>query len=87
MELTTFIELITTLGFPIACVLALGVFVYKLWQQSVKREEKLMEEITENRRINTKFAEIIAGYDITLSEIKSDVKDIKDTLNIGQQQE
>lgn len=83
MELTTFIELITTLGFPIACVLALGVFVYKLWQQSVKREEKLMEEITENRRINTKFAEIIAGYDITLSEIKSDVKDIKDTLNIG----
>ena len=83
MELTTLIELISTLGFPIVCVLALGIFVYKLWQQSVKREEKLMEEITENRRINTKFAEIIAGYDITLSEIKSDVKDIKDTLNIG----
>lgn len=83
MELATIIELIGTLGFPIACVLALGIFVYKLWQESVKREEKLMAEITENRKINTKFAEIIAGYDVTLSEIKSDVKDIKDTLNIG----
>lgn len=77
------IELISTLGFPIACVLALGFFVYKLWQQSVTREEKLMGEITENRLVNTKFAEIIAGYDITLGEIKSDVKEIKDSLHIN----
>jgi hypothetical protein len=41
-----------------------------------------MQEITENRLVNQKFAEIIAGYDVTLAEIKSDVKDIKDTLNI-----
>lgn len=79
-----FIEVISNLGFPIACVLALGIFVYKLWQQSVTREEKLMQEITENRLVNTKFAEIIAGYDITLGEIKSDVKEIKDTLHINQ---
>ena len=83
MELGVIIELIGTLGFPIVCVLALGIFVYKLWQQSVTREEKLMAEITENRVINTKFAEIIAGYDITLGEIKADVKDIKDTLQMN----
>ena len=77
------VKLISNLGFPIACVLALGIFVYKLWQQSVKREEKLMEEITENRIVNTKFAEIIAEYKTTLGEIKADVKDIKDTLNIN----
>lgn len=82
MELSLLPELIATLGFPIVCVLALGIFVYKLWQQSVTREEKLMEEITENRLVNTKFAEIIAGYDITLGEIKSDVKEIKETLHI-----
>lgn len=82
MDIKLFIELIGTLGFPIACVLALGFFIYKIWRQSVKREEKLMEEITENRAVNTKFAEIIAGYEITLGEIKSDVKDIKDTLQI-----
>ena len=83
MDLGTITELIATLGFPIVCVLALGVFVYKLWQQSVTREEKLMEEITENRLVNTKFAEIIAGYEITLGEIKTDVKDIKDTLQMN----
>lgn len=83
MDISLITELIATLGFPIACVLALGIFVFKIWQQSVSREEKLMGEITENRLINTKFAEIIAGYEITLGEIKTDVKDIKDTLHIN----
>lgn len=82
MEAMTLIELIPTLGFPIVMVIALGFFVYKLWQQSVKREEVLMTEITENRLVNTKFAEIIGQYEITLGEIRSDVKDIKDTLHI-----
>ena len=75
-------EAIATLGFPIVCVLALGFFVYKLWQQSVKREERLMEELTESRVVNTKFAEIIAQYKDTLGEIKTDVKEIKETLHI-----
>ena len=82
MELGVIVELITTIGFPIVCVLALGWFVWHIYKQSVVREERLMTEIAENRLINQKFAEIIAGYDITLSEIKSDVKDIKDTLQI-----
>lgn len=83
MELGVIVELITTIGFPIVCVLALGWFVWHIYKQSVVREERLMTEIAENRLINQKFAEIIAGYDITLSEIKSDVKDIKDTLQIN----
>ena len=83
MDIGVIVELIGTVGFPIVCVLALGIFVYKLWQQSVSREEKLLEEITENRIINTKFAEIIAGYEITLGEIKTDVKEIKETLHVN----
>lgn len=82
MEVMTFIELIPTLGFPIVMCLALAFFVWTIYKQSVVREEKLMEEITENRLVNQKFAEIIAGYEITLGEIKTDVKDIKDTLHI-----
>ena len=76
-------NLISTLGFPIVCVLALGYFVWTIYQQSVKREEKLLGELTENRLVNQRFAEIIAGYEITLGEIKSDVRDIKDTLHIS----
>lgn len=82
MELGVIIELISTVGFPIAIVIALGYFIWTIYKQSVVREEKLMEEITENRLVNQKFAEIIAGYEITLGEIKTDVKDIKDTLHI-----
>ena len=85
MEFGAIVELITTVGFPIVCVLALGWFVWHIYKQSVVREEKLMEEITENRLINQKFAEIIAGYEVTLGEIKNDVRDIKDTLHISQE--
>lgn len=84
MELAVFVELLTTVGFPIVCVIALGWFVWHIYKQSVVREEKLMTEITENRLINQKFAEIIGGYEITLGEIKSDIHDIKDTLHIAE---
>lgn len=83
MELGVIIEAISTIGFPIVCVLALGWFVWHIYKQSVVREDKLMEEISENRKINQQFAEIIAQYEITLGEIKTDVKDIKDTLQIS----
>lgn len=84
MEVGVITELITTVGFPIAMVIALGAFVWRIYKQSVVREDKLMSEITENRLVNQKFAEIIAQYEITLGEIKTDVKDIKDTLHIQQ---
>ena len=83
MELGVILEVISTVGFPIAVCLALGFFVWTIYKQSVVREEKLMTEITENRLVNQKFAEIIAGYEITLGEIKEDVKDIKTTLQIN----
>lgn len=76
------VEIISTVGFPIAVAVALGYFIWNIYKQSVVREEKLMTELTENRIINTKFAEIIAQYEITLGEIKDDVKDIKETLQI-----
>lgn len=79
---TTISNLIATLGFPIVCVLGLAWFVWHIYKQSVERENKLMAEITENRIVNTKFAEIIAKYEITLGEIKTDVKEIKDSLHL-----
>ncbi len=84
MEVAAFVEIITTVGFPIAVAIALGVFIWIIYKQSVRREETLMAEIKENRQINTKFAGIIAQYEITLGEIKNDVKDIKETLQIKQ---
>lgn len=81
MEVTTMAELVATLGFPIVCVGALGFFIYKIWQQSAEREDRLFEEIVESRAINGKFAEIIAQYEVKLDEMQGDIKDIKDTLH------
>jgi F0F1-type ATP synthase membrane subunit b/b' len=78
-----FVELIGSVGFPIACVVAMGWFIFKIYNQSISRENELRDEIKENQKINGKFAEIIAQYEIKLDEIKADVKDIKDTLHIA----
>lgn len=84
MEAAALIELIPTLGFPIVLVLAMGWFIWKIYNQSVVRENTLMAEIAESRVINSQFAEIIAQYKVELNEIKVDVKDIKDTLLKGE---
>jgi F0F1-type ATP synthase membrane subunit b/b' len=83
MDTTTIIEIISTLGFPIALVIVLCWFIYKIYKKSEEREATLMEEIKENRVVNTKFAEIIAKYEITLDEMKTDIREIKDTLQIS----
>ena len=75
------VEIISTVGFPIACVLALGFFIWKIYNQSVTREASLLQEIKESREINGRFAELIAGYEVKLNEIREDVKDIKNDIN------
>lgn len=55
MEVAGIVELITGVGFPIACVILLGFFIYKLQNESVKREERLMDIIED---YGTKLAEI-----------------------------
>ena len=80
MDLAVFTELIATLGFPIALVIAMGVFIWKIYQQSVAREEKLMGEIAENRAVNHKAIETLTLYAERLGNIESDVKEIKQII-------
>ena len=75
-----FVELISSVGFPIACVIAMGWFIFKIYQKSIERENELRLEIKENREINGKFAEIINRYSLELGEIKTDVKEIKEDI-------
>lgn len=80
MELATIVELISTIGFPIVCVLALGFFVWTIYKQSVAREDKLMNEIAENRRVNEKAVETIAQFAERFTHIETDVEEIKNDV-------
>ena len=91
MDITTIETMITTVGFPIACVIALGWFIFKFYtdstKQSMERENELMifikEEQTQMQKLvatNAEFVEILNSYKKDIEEIKHDVNDIKTEL-------
>lgn len=83
MEILAFlVELIPTLGFPIVCVVAMGFFIWKIYKASESREAKLMEELTENRKINEQAIQTIAKYAENLETIKNDITDIKTDITV-----
>lgn len=90
--LAALVELIPTLGFPIVCVVALGAFVFHIYKNTTKenkenmekvqarckeREDKLYEEIKENRRINAEAIATIGKYADRLDTIQKDIDEIK----------
>ena len=77
MDISTVTQLIGTLGFPIACVIALGFFVWKIYKRSETREDTLLASIGECRAINAQAIETIAQYAEKLGTIQEDVKAIK----------
>ena len=80
MDLTVWTDLVGMLGFPIALVFAMGLFIYKLWQQSADRERTLFTELENSRTINEKAIETIAQYAEKLGDIQDDVKSIKEDI-------
>lgn len=80
MDLKTIQMLITSVGFPIVCVLGMGYFIWQLYKDSVKREEKLTTQINESRNVNAKAIDTIAKYAEKLDTIQQDVKDIKNDV-------
>lgn len=93
MEILSFLaNLIPTVGFPVVCVIAMGIFIYRIYKhlneqnesmmksmqtRCAEREEKLLAEIKENREINATAIETIAKYVDRLDDIQTDVSEIK----------
>ena len=91
MDVGTIQTLITSLGFPIVCVIALAYFIWKIWNNSEQlnkeREEKLYDVIKnaqqQNKELsetNQQFVEVLQTYRSDLQDIKSDVEEIKTKL-------
>lgn len=80
MEVTLVMELITTIGFPIALVVVLLWFIFKLQAESKERENKLMDTVTQ---FSVKFNEItvaLTKVTDTLSALTDRVIDIENKL-------
>lgn len=97
MEVSMITELVTSLGFPIACVIGLGLFIVRIYNDTTKqnienmekvqarcqeREDKLYEEIKENREVNAQAIATIAHYAEKLDTIQSDINEIKTDITI-----
>ena len=86
------LNIISTVGFPIACVMGMGFFIYKIYNDTTEenkrnmeqvqsrcqeREDKLYAEIAENRKINKQAIETIALYAERLTHMENNIEEIK----------
>lgn len=93
----SWVEIISTLGFPIACVCAMGTFIFYIYKQTTKenadnmekvqarckeREDKLYDELAKCREVNSKAIETIAQYATKIDDIQKDVSEIKTDVAI-----
>lgn len=82
MDIAAITSLISTVGFPIAAVVALAIFILRIYKKSEQREDLLMKEVKQTREVNAKAIETIAHYAEKLDTIQSDIKDIKTDITI-----
>lgn len=91
MDVNTIQTAISTLGFPIVCVLFLGWFIWKIWMsqqdQNKEREDKLYDYIGKAQAVNeqltktnSEFVEVLHSYKSDLDTIKNDVTEIKQNM-------
>lgn len=94
MDITTVEGLITSVGFPIFCVLALGFFIYKSYENIEKRnegrEEKLYTMLANSQsaidnaiETNAKFVAQLESMQSNVNRILDDVDDIKEYLKLN----
>ena len=91
-----FLQAVSTVGFPIACAVVMGWFIYKIYQNTTEqnkanmeqvqarcaeREEKLYEQIGKAQEINGQAIATISQYAGKLDNIHDDIKEIKAKLN------
>lgn len=77
MDINALTSLISSVGFPVVCVLGMGFFIWQLYKQSVDREERLYTQIDEGRKVNAQAITTISLYAERLDTIQEDVKEIK----------
>lgn len=91
MDLNGIQQAISAFGFPVACVIFLAWFIWKIWNnqqdQNQNREEKLYQYLGKANALNeqltktnSEFVDVLNTYKSDLETIKNDVTEIKQNL-------
>jgi predicted nucleic-acid-binding protein len=90
-----FTTAVQTLGFPIACVLGLAWFVFKMYTSSQEQYAQQIKEIREDSKEREqimynqieKFSETLNNFNSTLIRIDARVEGIENILSIHSEEE
>lgn len=84
MDWNSMTQIISTVGFPIFCVVCLGYFVWKAFnmvmQNNKEREGKLYDTIAEIRGQLKEASATNASFVKILENMSKDIEDIKDKI-------
>ena len=78
------VNIISTVGFPIACAVGLGIFIYKAYEKMSEmnqlREQKLYDMLDQTQKQLKKATEINASFVEVLSDFRNDITKIQDDI-------
>lgn len=77
MDVSNITTLISTVGFPIACVIGMAFFFYKMWQKNTDREDKAMEQSAKQME---KFSLSLDKFNETLIRIDTRLEAVENKL-------
>ena len=82
MQIPLFVELITTFGLPVALVIVMCWFIWRIYKKSEQREDALRSQIIESQKVNAQAIQTITLYAERLGVIEEDIKEVKQDVNL-----
>lgn len=80
-EVNLIVEVISQVGFPIACVVGLAFFVFKsqtaIGERNKEREERYIEIYRDQLQTNQKFSDTLVSLTETIKDMKNDIEEIR----------
>lgn len=80
--MTLLVELIGSYGVPIALVIAMCWFIWKIYKKSEQREDALRGQIAEFQNVNAQAIQTITLYAERLGVIEEDIKEVKSDISL-----
>lgn len=77
MELGTVTNSISSVGFPIVCVIGLAFFIYKIWQRMSEQQEQLTVTLV---AVNSTNKELSETNKKLVENISKDIEKIKEKM-------